>query len=227
MSLATARPMQLAFVSDVVCPWCVLGLRALESALATLGDSLACTLQLEPYQLNPGLPPEGEDIGTHLRRKYGSTPEAIERNQARLKALGAEVGFRFELGQRSRIVNTFDAHRLLHWAGHHDPAAALRLKQALFVAYFTDGQDVSAQAVLLSAARVAGLDADAAAAVLAGDAEAEAVREREDFWRHQGLRGVPALVVNGRHLVEGAQTAEVYAQILTRIAADYASPASA
>lgn len=227
MSLPTSRDMKIDFVSDVSCPWCVLGLRALEAALATLGESLPHVLHLEPFELNPGLAPEGEDIGEHLRRKYGSTPEAIDRNRARLQALGAEAGFRFELGQRSRIYNTFDAHRLLHWAGRQDAALALQLKHALFSAYFTNGEDPSAHAVLQSAAVSVGFDGAAVAALLASDAEADAVRAREDYWRHQGLRGVPAVVVNGRHLIEGAQSAEVYVQILQRIAADYTAPASA
>lgn len=227
MSLTITRAMKIDFVSDVSCPWCVLGLCALEAALATLGPALPHALHLEPYELNPGLPAEGEDIGEHLRRKYGSTPEAVDRNRARLQALGEAAGFRFALGQRSRIYNTFDAHRLLHWAGRQDPARALPLKHALFSAYFTQGLDPSAHAVLLSAAVSVGFDAAAVTALLASDAEADAVREREDHWRHQGLRGVPAVVVDGRHLIEGAQSAEVYAQILARIAADYAPPAPA
>jgi predicted DsbA family dithiol-disulfide isomerase len=104
--------LKIDFVSDVSCPWCVIGLRALEQALERVGDAVTAEIHFQPFELNPQLPPDGQDITEHLVQKYGSTPEQLQRSRETIRARGAELGFTFEMGKRSRVYNTFDAHRL-------------------------------------------------------------------------------------------------------------------
>ena len=209
--------LKIDFVSDVSCPWCVVGLRSLEQALARVGDGITTELHFQPFELNPHMAPEGEDTTEHLARKYGSTPAQAAANKENIRARGAELGFTFNLDQRSRIYNTFDAHRLLHWAGLEGCQYAL--KQALFEAYFTLGQDPSDHGVLGQLAEQVGLDPVRAQAVLASDAFAQEVREREQFYTRQGIHAVPAVIINDRHLISGGQAPEVFEQALRQIAA--------
>lgn len=211
--------MKIDFVSDVSCPWCAIGLHALEQALERVGPEVQATLHFQPFELNPSMPAEGEEIVGHLTRKYGISPEQIAANTEAIRQRGAGVGFTFGLGKRSRIYNTFDAHRLLHWAGLQSAEAQRRLKHALFKAYFTDGQNPGDHAVLLAAALEAGLHVQAARDVLDSDAHADAVREMEVFYQQAGIRSVPAVVVNDRHLISGGQPVEVFEQALRQIAA--------
>ena len=205
------------FVSDVSCPWCIIGLQSLEQAIARVADSVTVDLCFQPFELNPDMPPEGQDIGEHLAQKYGATAEQTERNRAAIRARGAELGFTFSMQKRSRIHNTFNAHRLLHWAREEGKQAAL--KHALFAAYFTDGQNPDDAEVLIKAARAAGLDPEAAANILASDAFADAVREREQLYRDQGINSVPAVIIDGRHLISGGQPVEVFERALRQIVA--------
>jgi predicted DsbA family dithiol-disulfide isomerase len=138
---------KIDFVSDVSCPWCVIGLRSLEQALERIGDNATAEIHFQPFELNPHMPPEGQDIAEHIAQKYGSTPEQLARNQDGIRTRGAALGFTFNMDKRSRIYNTFDAHRLLHWAGLEGRQHAL--KRALFAAYFTDGRNPSDHAVLI------------------------------------------------------------------------------
>ncbi len=209
--------MKIDFVSDVSCPWCVIGLKSLETALGRLGDQVAADIHFQPFELNPQMPAEGQDIGEHLAQKYGSTPEQSQRNREAIRARGAEVGFTFGLANRSRIYNTFDAHRLLHWA--EGEGLQLALKEALFTAYFTHGDDPSSHAVLARIAGEAGLDTQRAQQILASDEYARDVREREKFYLDQGIHSVPAVIINDRHLISGGQPAEVFEQALRKIAA--------
>ena len=209
--------MKIDFVSDVVCPWCAIGLTALEAALARMGDTVQAELHFQPFELNPQMPPEGEDIVAHLSRKYGLTAEQVARNQEAIRARGAELGFTFRAEGRSRTYNTFDAHRLLHWAGLEGGQRAL--KHALLRAYFSQGENPGAHEVLLRAAGEAGLDVDEAQRVLVSGEYANEVREREQFYLAQGINGVPAVIVNDRHLIQGGQPVEVFEQALRQIAA--------
>ena len=210
--------LKIDFVSDVSCPWCAIGLHALEHALERVApDGITATIRLQPFELNPQMAPEGEDVVEHIGRKYGLRPEQVAANTEGIRQRGAEVGFTFGEGRR-RIYNTFDAHRLLHWAGTQSPAAQLALKHALFTAYFTAGQDVSDPAVLQRCASQAGLDTAAAAAVLASDAHADAVRADEALWREREVHAVPAVVVAGRYLIQGGQPAEAFERALRKIA---------
>lgn len=211
--------MKIDFVSDVSCPWCAIGLNALEQALQRVAPQIQATLHFQPFELNPQMAPEGQEIVEHLTQKYGIDADQVAANSAAIRQRGASVGFDFGLGQRSRIYNTFDAHRLLHWAGLQGEAAQRRLKHALFKAYFTDGQDPSDHALLLRLADAAGLEADGARAVLAGDAYAAEVRAAEAFYQQHGIHSVPAVIINDRHLISGGQPAEVFEQALRQIAA--------
>jgi predicted DsbA family dithiol-disulfide isomerase len=213
--------MNIDFVSDVACPWCAVGLAGLEQALGELQGELAVEVRCQPFELNPDMGPEGRDIVEYLGEKYGATPQGIAQTQATLRERGAEVGLRF--GPRTRTWNTFDAHRLLHWAGLQGADRQLALKRALLQAYHGEGRNPSDPAVLTDAAAVAGLDPAAAAAVLADGRFAEEVRAAERLWQQRGIRAVPSVVVNGRHLIQGGQPPAAYVQALRKIAAESAA----
>ena len=210
--------MKIDFVSDVSCPWCAIGLHALEEALGRLGPEVQATLHFQPFELNPGMPPEGQDIAEHLAQKYGASPAQTERNREAIRQRGQAVGFTFNMAQRSRIYNTFDAHRLLHWAGLE--GRQTQLKHALFKAYFTDGRNPSDPEVLAQLAGEAGLDVARAREVLTSEAYAQEVREQERWYQEQGIHSVPAVIVNDRHLIQGGQPVEVFEQALRQIAAE-------
>ena len=204
---------RIDFVSDVSCPWCAVGLKSLEQALDRLGDQVTVDLHFQPFELNPQMPPEGEDATEHLVHKYGSTPEQLERNREAIRARGAELGFVFN--QRHRVYNTFDAHRLLHWAGLEGRAHAL--KHALLRAYFTDGEDVSSHAVLERLAAEAGLDVQDAQRILSSDTHADDVRAQERYYAEQGINAVPSVIINRRHLIQGGQPVGVFERALREV----------
>lgn len=212
-----ATPLKIDFVSDVSCPWCAIGLGSLQKALDAIGDEAQVELRFQPFELNPNMPPEGQDIAEHLTEKYGSTQAQQEQARAMIRARGAEVGFDFAMGKRDRIYNTFDAHRLLHWAGIEGKQK--ELKQALFAAYFTLGDDPSAHPVLLRVAGEVGLDTVAAAEVLQSNQYADEVRQHEQFFQRHGINSVPAVIINERHLISGGQPAEVFEKALREIMA--------
>ena len=223
---ASGAPVHLSldFVSDIACPWCAVGLAALDKAISHVSGELVVELRFQPFELNPAMPPGGEDIGEHLARKYQITPAQIEQNQQHLYQRGAEAGFTFTPGARKRIYNTFDAHRLLHWAAETGGLGAqYRLKRALLQAYFVDGLDPSDPTVLRAAVVAAGLDGEQAAAITAGGEYAEAVRAQEQYYLDQGIHSVPSVIINGRYLVQGGQPAEVFEQALRQIAAESAA----
>jgi predicted DsbA family dithiol-disulfide isomerase len=219
MNEHAAPPVRLRidFVSDVVCPWCAIGLASLEQALARLEGEVEADIHFQPFELNPQMGPEGEDIGEHLSRKYGMPPEQVAANQEAIRARGAALGFEFDMGKRQRTWNTFDAHRLLHWAALE--GRQIELKQALLRAYFTEGRNVSDHATLMDIATGAGLAADRAREVLAGDAYADEVRRDEQYFLEAGIHAVPAIILERRHLVSGGQPPEVFEQALRQVAA--------
>ena len=209
-------PLRIDFVSDVSCPWCAVGLKALEVAIARVGDEVVVDLHFQPFELNPQMPPEGQDTDAHLTQKYGFTPAQLTQNREALCQRGAAVGFDFR--QRSRVYNTFDAHRLLHWAAEQGREAELALKHALLRAYFTHDQNVSAHDVLAEIAAEAGLDAAGARSILASDAYAAAVRQQEQLYLGRGITAVPSVIVNDRHLIQGGQPVELFEQALRQAA---------
>ena len=211
--------MKIDFVSDVVCPWCAIGLASLEQALQRVAPGIEPSIHFQPFELNPDMPPEGEDIVLHLTRKYGSTPEQVAANAEAIRQRGAALGFRFGIGKRSRTYNTFDAHRLLHWAGLQGEAAQRALKHGLLAAYFTDGENPSDRALLARVAGEAGLDATEAAAVLADGRYADEVREAQALYRQHGISSVPSIIIDDQYLISGGQPPEVFEQALRQIAA--------
>ena len=211
--------MKIDFVSDIACPWCAVGLNALEIALKNIGADIPVELHFQPFELNPQMSAEGEDAVAYLSAKYGISAEQIARNQAAIRERGAAVAFSF--GTRGRVWNTFDAHRLLHWAGVEGPEGAQRsLKHALLQAYHGQGQNPSDTEVLLAAATQAGLDEARAREVLGSGEFSAEVRQAEAFWQQAGIRSVPSVVVNDRHLIQGGQPPEVFEQALRQIAAE-------
>jgi predicted DsbA family dithiol-disulfide isomerase len=212
--------MKIDFVSDVSCPWCVVGLKSLEAALAKVGNEVAVDLHFQPFELNPQMGPEGQDMVEHITQKYGSSPADMERSREGLKARGDALGFRFDFQQRGRIYNTFDAHRLLHWAESQGEGKQKALKHALFTAYFTEGRDPSNHEVLVSVAGNVGLDEARARQILASDEFAREVREREKFYTGLGISAVPSVIINDRHLIQGGQPPEVFEQALRQLAKD-------
>jgi predicted DsbA family dithiol-disulfide isomerase len=217
LALMPART-QIDFISDVSCPWCAIALHSLEAALSRLGTSIDADLRFQPFELNPAMGPGGQDIVEHLSGKYGSSAAEIERSQELIRARGAEVGFTFDMAKRTRIYNTLDAHRLLHWAALEGRQRAL--EHALFAAYFTEGRDPSDHALLLELAARVGLDTARAAQILASDEYAREVRAREQLFQDRGIHAVPAIIIDDRYLVQGGQPVHVFEDILRRCAAE-------
>jgi len=209
------RPrLDIAFVSDVACPWCAIGLASLDQALERVRGDVDAAVRVEPFELNPDMGPEGADIVTYVARKYGRTPEQIAEVQARIRERGSAVGFAF--GPRTHVWNTLDAHRLLHWAGLE--GHALDLKRALLRAYHGEGRNPAAPGVLVEAAGAVGLDPERSKAIVASREFEPEVRARERYWLQQGVNGVPFVVVNDRWAIEGAQSPEAYEEALREIA---------
>jgi predicted DsbA family dithiol-disulfide isomerase len=211
--------MKIDFVSDVACPWCVVGLYALEEALRRVGPGLPVELHFQPFELNPQMPAEGEDAAEHLARKYGASPERLAQTREMLRQRGAELGFSF--GERPRIWNTFDAHRLLHWAGLE--GRQRELKHALLAAYHTHAQNPGDAEVLLALCADVGLDVERARSILAGDEFGAQVREAERFYQEQGISAVPSVIINDRHLIQGGQPPEAFERALRTLAAEAGS----
>jgi predicted DsbA family dithiol-disulfide isomerase len=215
--------MRIDFVSDVACPWCAVGLNSLEKALTAVGTDIPVQLHFQPFELNPTMDPAGADAGDYLKAKYGMSDAQLAHNRGVIRERGAAVGFNF--GDRLRVWNTFDAHRLLHWAGLHDEAhpganTQRQLKHALLQAYHGEGRNPGDPAVLAELAGAVGLDAEAAREVLQGDRYTAEVREAEKFWQQAGISSVPAVIINQKHLISGGQPPEVFEQALRQIAAE-------
>jgi len=207
------NPLDIAFVSDVACPWCAIGLASMDQALARLGSDVDAKVRIEPFELNPDMGPEGAEIATYIARKYGRTPEQIAQVQAMIRERGAEVGFAF--APRKHVWNTFDAHRMLHWAGLE--GRALELKRALLHAYHAEGRNPGAPDVLVELAGKVGLDQERARSIVESREFEQDVRAREQHWLQSGVGGVPFVVVNNKYAIEGAQPPEGYQQAFTQI----------
>ncbi len=212
--------MKIDFVSDIACPWCAVGLGALEQALEELKGEVKADIHFQPFELNPQMPPGGEDLAEHLGKKYGSTPEQQAQMYQNIKTRGAQVGFEFHPTGRGRIFNTFDAHRLLHWAEVEGLAGdQMQLKKALLQAYQGRGEVIESHDVLLDIVQQIGMDVSAAKAVLESQTYAQDVREKENFYTSAGIHSVPAVIINDKHLISGGQPAEVFTNALRQIAA--------
>ncbi|WPN30416.1 DsbA family oxidoreductase [Pseudomonas sp. P5_109] len=204
------------FISDVVCPWCALGATALEQAIENVAGEVSVELTYKPFELNPNMPAEGEQAVEHLMRKYGRTADEVAAGKAMQIARGEAIGFKFDLEKRTHFYNTFDAHRLLLWALQE--GRQVELKKVLLRGYFSEGQNPSDHQALVRLATDAGLDGASAQEVLASGAFADEVRELETYYQQHGINSVPAMVLNGRHLVSGSQSVEYYEQMLRQMA---------
>lgn len=203
-------------VSDVVCPWCIIGYKKLEKAMQRFEGKAEFAITWHAFELNPGMPPEGQDINEHMAQKYGATPEQSKGNRDRLRSAGADLDFTFSYHDNMRMVNTFDAHRLLHWAGELEQGSGKQtaLKLALFKAHFTDGKNVSDHETLAAIVGEVGLDTTRAKAILASDEYADKVRAVEAEWQDRFISGVPAFIFNKKFMVPGAQDSDVFARII-------------
>ncbi|MGH8145335.1 MAG: DsbA family oxidoreductase [Rhodanobacteraceae bacterium] len=216
--MASPTSLRIDFVSDVACPWCAIGLASLRQALAKLDGSVQAEIHLQPFELNPQLPFEGEDADQHLMHKYGIGEQQLEVNRKAIRDRAAPLGVMINTTPGSRVWNTFDAHRLLHWADLVDREQALALKQALLRAYFTDGENVADHDILVRIAGEIGLDAKQARRVLESGDYADAVRAQERLYQQAGINSVPATIVNQTQLIPGGQPPEVFEQALREIA---------
>jgi len=211
------KPIRIDFVSDVSCPWCVIGLKGLEEALERVGDLVAADIHFQPFELNPQMPPEGQKLTEYAAQRYGSTPQQLAERRAAIRERAGELGFTIALSpDEGRVFNTFDAHRLLHWAGLEGRQRELKL--ALFEAYFTACLNPGDRGVLLDAAGQAGLDRAAAEEVLESGRYAEEVRTAERFWQSKGITGVPAIIIDQRYMISGGQPADIFEQAIRGIA---------
>ncbi|MBP6495422.1 MAG: DsbA family oxidoreductase [Psychrobacter sp.] len=212
--LISEQPLRIDIVSDVVCPWCVVGYRQLAAALEQ--THTAHEIHWHPFELNPNMPSEGQNMREHIMEKYGSSQAESDASRARIAEAGSEVGFEFNFTDDLRMHNTFNLHQLLHWAeqqGHmHE------LKQALFTAHFTDNRNLYDIRVLADIAAEIGLDGKEALAVLEDQRFANDVREVEQHWQRQGIQSVPAVIFDEQHLVSGAQGVDNYVNILEQLA---------
>jgi len=212
-----SQALKIDFVSDVSCPWCVIGLKALEQALENQRETLTAEIHFQPFELNPQMPPEGQDLNEHLVQKYGGTVEQFAGTRQAIRDRGEELGFAFRMDKRDRIYNTFDCHRLLHWAG--EEGRQLELKMALFRAYFTEGLNPGDHDVMLQAVRDVGLDESRAKAILDGNEFHDEVRAQQKFYAGVGINAVPAVIINDRYLIQGGQPVATFEQALLEIAA--------
>lgn len=218
----THTVLKIDIVSDVMCPWCAIGYAALDKALQQLAGSIIADIHWQPFELNPDMPAEGQHLAEHLAQKYGSTPEQSKENRDRITQMGAELGFEFNFRDDQRIVNTFNAHQLLHWLGEEQPTRQTELKMALFNAYFRDGRDVSDSEVLIAIVAELGLDADFAAQLLNNQTYAGDIRTLQQQWHQMGVQAVPAFIINEKYLLSGGQPVEAFVQALQQIASETA-----
>ena len=202
--------MQLDIISDPVCPWCYIGKKRMELALASRPD-MPIDLAYRVFQLDPDMPRGGMDRKEHLRRKFGESKGKGKVMDALLEA-GEELGIAFNFDKISRSPNTLDAHRLIRWA--HSVNLQPEVVEALFRRYFTEGQDIGDHAVLLDIAAEVGMDTDIVMKLLATDADEALIRSEDATARQVGIQGVPAYVIANKYLLVGAQEPETLAQAL-------------
>ena len=213
--ISQVTPLQVDIVSDVVCPWCIIGYKQLQKALDIVVGQFDVTIRWHPFELNPHMPEEGQNLREHISQKYGSTVEQSKAAKARLIALGESLGFTFDYFDEMRMVNTFRAHQLLHWAGKQGRQTELKL--ALFDAFFSLRQNVSDSQVLAATAGRAGLSVTEALAVAEDGRYAQAVREEQQIWLGKEVHAVPTFLFNEKYMVSGAQEAETFVRFLNKI----------
>jgi predicted DsbA family dithiol-disulfide isomerase len=212
---------KIDYVSDIACPWCAVGLGGLEQAIKKIGGAFEVAVHFQPFELNPDMPPGGQDVFEHLTQKYGKTVEQVRATQNEIKARAAAVGYPFHPEGRKHVYNTFNAHRLLHWAGLECGAQAQhRLKRELLVTYFQLAVDLDEAQNLLDAVNRAALDSKRAADILATDEFAADVRAQQMKYTSMGIHSVPSIIINDKYLLQGAQPAEAFEEALRQVAAE-------
>ena len=213
-----SKILKIDIVSDVVCPWCTIGYKRLEKAITELGVEDQVDITWQPFELNPNMPAEGQNVNEHITEKYGSTTAQQNESKKMMTEAGAELGFKFDYFDEMRMVNTFDAHVLLEYA--KDFGKQTELKMTLTKAFFSDRKDVSTKAVLKEALLSVGLDADEALAKLDDEAARSAVRDQQNYWKNMGVNSVPTIVFNRKSAVTGAQPVATFKQVLTELLAE-------
>ncbi|RKF21542.1 DsbA family oxidoreductase [Alginatibacterium sediminis] len=213
--MTSKTQVQLDIVSDVVCPWCIVGYKRLQTAISELSDVAEFSINWQPFELNPQMPAGGQHLGEHIQEKYGSSPEQSQQSRQQLQNIGSDIGFEFNFNDESRIYNTFNAHKLLLWAKDFDKQTALKL--ALFDSYFTAQQNIENDEVLLAAVEVAGLSAAEAGEVLANDELNTFVRAELNRWTQAGISSVPSVIVDSKYLINGARESSDVKALLLQI----------
>ncbi|WP_207061610.1 DsbA family oxidoreductase [Motiliproteus sp. SC1-56] len=212
-----AKPLKIDFASDVMCPWCAVGLHSLLQALDRLGDEVSPRFHFHPFELTPDMPPEGEPVVPYLCAKYGMSEDQVLQSQAQITQRGAQLGFTFDFRPDSRKWNTFDTHRLLYWAGEQGAGAQLALKLKLLEAYFTHNRNPSERGLLCELASEAGLDATEAGEVYDSGRYGEEVRAEEQLWQRRGVNSVPTVVFDQRYALTGGQPVEAFVEAIREV----------
>ena len=207
--------LKIDIVSDVVCPWCTVGYKRLEKAISELGMQDQVEIEWQPFELNPNMPPEGQNLAEHIAEKYGSTPEQQKASQQNMANVGQEIGFSFDYFEDMRMVNTFDAHILLEYAKEFGKQTDL--KMLLTTAFFSERQDVSKREILKKALVDAGLNAEEGLDRLDNENARKEVRENEDYWKNAGINSVPTIIFNRKSSITGAQPVETFKQVLSKL----------
>jgi predicted DsbA family dithiol-disulfide isomerase len=207
---------KLDIVSDVVCPWCIIGYKHLEAAIQELDLQDQVEIEWQPFELNPDMPAEGENLRAHVLRKYGANREDSDKARANISALGAEYGFKFDYFEEMKMVNTRDAHLLLDFA--YEQGLQHALKQRLFTAFFTEHKDISDRATLLAEALRVGLDPTETENALGHAERRNRLAHQEMKWQQQGISGVPTVIFNRSSALTGAHPQSTYKEVLQELA---------
>ncbi|MDX6747023.1 DsbA family oxidoreductase [Polaribacter sp. PL03] len=210
--------LKIDIVSDVVCPWCTIGYKRLEKAITELGIQDQVEIEWQPFELNPNMPPEGQNVNEHITEKYGSTTEQQNQSKEMMTEAGAELGFKFDYFNEMRMVNTFDAHILLEYA--KDFGKQTELKMAFTKAFFSDRKDVSKVEILKETLISVGLNADDALLKLKNEEARNEVRTKQNYWKSLGVNSVPTIVFNRKSAVTGAQPIDTFKQVLSELIAE-------
>ena len=210
--------LKIDLVSDVVCPWCIIGYKRLEKAIAELGIGDQVEIEWQPFELNPQMPAEGQDVTEHITEKYGSTPEQQKESRRQMTEIGEELGFTFDYFDGMRMVNTFEAHVLLEYAKAFGKQTDLKL--CLIKAFFSDRKDVSKKEILKEALLEVGLNADEALTKLDNEEARSEVRTTQGYWQRLGVKSVPTIVFDRKSAVTGAQPVDTLKQILSELLAE-------
>jgi len=211
---------RIDIVSDVVCPWCVIGYKQLQEALSRLEGEVEAEIHWHPFELNPMMPPEGQELREHMGQKYGTNRQQSDAARERIAKVGNALGFSFNFYEGQRIYNTFLAHQLLKWAEQQGKQAELEL--ALFESYFSQQENVGEAKVLAEVASRVGLDQAEAATVLEDGRYAAEVREHQRFWLSKGIQAVPSFILDRRYLIPGAQDPDVFVAALEKLSGEEA-----